>query len=56
MAINKTKEQELKDKLNNFLQDGEECQGEECIVPSRDGLIEVDNKKFVVKDGRQLLR
>jgi hypothetical protein len=49
------KEKELKDKLNNFLQKGQNCEDEECLIKDNDELVQREHKKIITNDGRQLL-
>ena len=52
----KTKEKELDNKLNEFLDEEEfECTGEQCIIKGDKSLVERINKKVVTEDGRELL-
>jgi|TARA_R110000751_G_scaffold186262_1_gene292703 hypothetical protein len=52
---NKDKDKELQDKLNNFLNDKESCEGEECLIKDNDELVQREHKKIITSDGRQLL-
>lgn len=49
------KEKELKDNLNNFLNDKENCESEECLIKNADELVQREHKKIITNDGRQLL-
>lgn len=49
------KEKALKDKLNNFLQNGQNCEDEECLIKDNDELVQREHKKIITNDGRQLL-
>lgn len=49
------KEKELKDKLNNFLQKGQNCEDEECLIKDNEELVQREHKKIITNDGRQLL-
>lgn len=58
--MNKTKtknkkNKELKDNLNNFLNNNEGCEGEECLIKDNDGMVQREHKKIITNDGRQLL-
>ena len=50
----KNKEKELKNNLNNFL-DNKDCQEEECLIKDNDELVQREHKKIITNDGRQLL-
>lgn len=49
------KEKNLKNTLNNFLNRGKECDGEECNINEPDELVQREHKKIITNDGRQLL-
>jgi hypothetical protein len=53
--MNNNKEKDLKDKLNNFLQNGQNCNDEECLIKDNEGLVQREHKKIITNDGRQLL-
>ena len=53
--IKNYKDKELKDKLNHFLNDKENCEGEECLIKDNDELVQREHKKIITSDGRQLL-
>jgi hypothetical protein len=57
--VNKQNTEDLKKKLNNFINKSEEnekeCQGEECFIKQPQDVIERVEKKFITNDGRQLL-
>lgn len=53
---NSKKSNKLNNELDAFLgEENLECTGNECKLKSKDGLVEVVNKKFITEDGRQLL-
>jgi hypothetical protein len=49
------KEKDLQNKLNNFLDNKKNCEGEECIIKDNDELVQREHKKIITSDGRQLL-
>lgn len=56
------KNKKLKDRLNDFVNDGEvnneqenECFDEECMIKTNKEIVERVNKKIITEDGRQLL-
>lgn len=53
--MNNSKEKALKDKLNNFLQNGQNCEDEECLIKNNEELVQREHKKIITSDGRQLL-
>jgi hypothetical protein len=53
--INKKREKELQDKLNNFLTDKKNCEGDECLIKDNQELVQREHKKIITSDGRQLL-
>lgn len=42
-------------KLDKFLGQEQECQGDECLIKNPGELVEKINKKLVTNDNRQLL-
>lgn len=50
---NNKKEQEKK--LDKFLGQEQECQGEECLIKNNGELVERLDKKFITPEGKQLL-
>lgn len=52
---NKNKEKQLQDKLNNFLKDKKNCEGEECLIKDPQEIVQREHKKIITNDGRQLL-
>jgi hypothetical protein len=55
MEDNRNKEKQLQDKLNKFLKNKENCEGEECIIKDPQELVQREHKKIITNDGRQLL-
>jgi hypothetical protein len=55
MEDNRKKEKQLQDKLNNFLKDNNNCEGEECLIKDPQELVQREQKKIITNDGRQLL-
>lgn len=53
--MNNNKEKALKDKLNNFLQNSQNCEDEECLIKNNEELVQREHKKIITSDGRQLL-
>jgi hypothetical protein len=49
------KEKELNKKLDNFLDNKENCKEEECLIKNNDELVQREHKKIITNDGRQLL-
>lgn len=58
-SLNKQNTEDLKKKLNDFINNSEdsqkECQGEECFIKQPQDVIERVEKKYITNDGRQLL-
>jgi hypothetical protein len=48
-------EKELNSKLNKFLKDNKNCEGDECKIQEPDELVQREHKKIITNDGRQLL-
>lgn len=55
MEDNTKKEKQLQDKLNNFLKDSKQCEGDECLIKDPQELVQREHKKIITNDGRQLL-
>jgi hypothetical protein len=55
MEDNRKKEKQLQDKLNNFLKNNDNCEGEECLIKDPQELVQREQKKIITNDGRQLL-
>lgn len=55
MKKDNKKEKALQDKLNKFLQNKENCEGNECLIKDNDELVQREHKKIITSDGRQLL-
>lgn len=51
----KKNNEELEDNLNKFLQNKENCEGEQCEINDPDEIVKRENKKIITNDGRQLL-
>jgi hypothetical protein len=51
----KENEQNLEKKLDNFLKNGNDCEGEECQIKDPEELVRREHKKIITNDGRQLL-
>jgi len=58
-SVNKQNTEDLKSKLNDFINKSEDpqkdCQGEECFIRQPQDVIERVEKKYITNDGRQLL-
>lgn len=58
-SVNKQNTEDLKKKLNDFINKSEdlqkECQGDECFIKQPQDVIERVEKKYITNDGRQLL-
>ena len=50
---NNKKEQDKK--LDKFLGQEQECQGEECLIKNNGEIVERLDKKYITSDGKQLL-
>ena len=50
-----TEKKEQNKKLDKFLGQQEDCQGDECLVKGSNELVERIDKKYITDDGRQLL-
>ena len=50
---NNKKEQDKK--LDKFLGQEQECQGEECLIKNNGEIVERLDKKYITPDGKQLL-
>lgn len=56
MENNKSdKDKNLDSKLNQFLKNNKNCEGEECEINDPEELVKRENKKIITSDGRQLL-
>ena len=55
MEDNRKKEKQLQDKLNNFLKNNDNCEGEECLIKDPQELVQREQKKIITNYGRQLL-
>jgi hypothetical protein len=56
METNKNnKEKDLKKKLDNFLTDNKNCEGEDCLIKDNQELVQREHKRIITSDGRQLL-
>ena len=42
-------------KLDKFLGQEQDCQGDECLIKGSNEIVERVNKKYITDDGRQLL-
>lgn len=49
------KEKNLEKKLNNFLNNDQNCESDECLIKDNDELVQREHKKIITNDGRQLL-
>lgn len=47
----------LKNKLETFIDKEPTCEGDECVIKTDKSLVELKkiNKKIIIEDGRQLL-
>ena len=48
-------EKKLNDKLGKFLNNNNNCEGDECKINEPDELVQREHKKIITNDGRQLL-
>lgn len=56
MENNKSdKDKNLDSKLDQFLKNNKNCEGEECEINDPEELVKRENKKIITSDGRQLL-
>ena len=56
MENNKSdKDKNLDSKLDQFLKNNKNCEGEECEINDPEDLVKRENKKIITSDGRQLL-
>ena len=56
--MDEDKNEKLDKELDEFLGNTPKCDPKDptCVIPTTDGLLERTAKKFVIADGRQLLK